>query len=448
MKKEEWIEQLQNRMADHQESVPEGLWEKIESALPPAEPQKARVATWRRWAAAAAVAGLLLGGAGYYYNKGGKADEETLLTTTAKSNGLLTGHGADAQPQGSQVALSQVPGSLKPHQTGGISIKTQSPHSGEESRADQIALAQLTETVEPHAAETMGTLETTATESDKATAGKNETATSGSDKAAHEQKDAEKTATATDHRKLLTGNGDLASHSAQPVEQKRASKEARWSAGLLAANVIQSNMPTRSSTQPVMMSAAKAYNLGVSNAVYTSAMNSGQRDAFHLPGYEEHTEHHQPMSYGLSFRYRLNNRWAIESGLVYSQVTSDFTKQMMNNKLTDHQTLHYVGLPLAVDYMVWGNRLLTTYLQVGGQMDKNVKASLESEGTKLEMDKDRLQWSAHGAAGLQLNVTPVLGVYVEPGVSYYFDNHSDVENIFKDKKLNFHFQFGLRLDIK
>ena len=294
----------------------------------------------------------------------------------------------------------------------------------------------------------MGTLETTATESDKATAGKNENVTSGSDKAAHEQKDAEKTATATDHRKLLTGNGDLASHSAQPVEQKRASKEARWSAGLLAANVIQSNMPTRSSTQPVMMSAAKAYNLGVSNAVYTSAMNSGQRDAFHLPGYEEHTEHHQPMSYGLSFRYRLNNRWAIESGLVYSQVTSDFTKQMMNNKLTDHQTLHYVGLPLAVDYMVWGNRLLTTYLQVGGQMDKNVKASLESEGTKLEMDKDRLQWSAHGAAGLQLNVTPVLGVYVEPGVSYYFDNHSGVENIFKDKKLNFHFQFGLRLDIK
>ena len=186
MKKEEWIEQLQNRMADHQESVPEGLWENIESALPQAEPQKARVATWRRWAAAAAVAGLLLGGAGYYYNKGGKADEETLLTTTAKSNGLLTGHGADAQPQGSQIALSQPPGSFKPHLTGDGSIKTQSPHSGEESRADQIALAQLTETVEPHAAETMGTLETTATESDKATAGKNENVTSGSDKAAHE----------------------------------------------------------------------------------------------------------------------------------------------------------------------------------------------------------------------------------------------------------------------
>ena len=64
------------------------------------------------------------------------------------------------------------------------------------------------------------------------------------------------------------------------------------------------------------------------------------------------------------------------------------------------------------------------------------------------MEKDRLQWSAGSALGVQLNVTPALGLYVEPGLRYYFDNGSNVENIFKDKKLNFQLQVGVRLDIK
>jgi hypothetical protein len=121
---------------------------------------------------------------------------------------------------------------------------------------------------------------------------------------------------------------------------------------------------------------------------------------------------------------------------------------MKNNELSDHQTLYYVGLPVAVDYLLWGNKTVSAYVQAGGQVDKNVKASLESEGTKLDMEKDRLQWSAGSALGVQLNVTPALGVYVEPGLRYYFDNGSNVENIFKDKKLNFQLQVGVRLDIK
>ena len=171
-------------------------------------------------------------------------------------------------------------------------------------------------------------------------------------------------------------------------------------------------------------------------------------EQMHLPGYEENTEHHMPVAVGLSVRYRLNDRWALESGLVYSRLTSDFTRRMQHNELTDHQTLHYVGLPLVLDYKVWGNNVLETYVQAGGQVDANVKAQLESEGVELNISKDRLQLSANAAVGAQVNVTPALGIYVEPGLRYYFDNKSQVENIFKDKKLSFQLQIGLRIDIK
>lgn len=45
---------------------------------------------------------------------------------------------------------------------------------------------------------------------------------------------------------------------------------------------------------------------------------------------------------------------------------------------------------------------------------------------------------------MQLDITRHIGVYIEPGISYYFDNNSDVRNIYKDRPLNFNLNIGLR----
>ena len=38
-----------------------------------------------------------------------------------------------------------------------------------------------------------------------------------------------------------------------------------------------------------------------------------------------------------------------------------------------------------------------------------------------------------------------VGLYAEPGLNYYFDNGSPVENVFKSRPLNFNLTLGLRL---
>ncbi len=60
--------------------------------------------------------------------------------------------------------------------------------------------------------------------------------------------------------------------------------------------------------------------------------------------------------------------------------------------------------------------------------------------------RDKMQWSANASLGIQFDVIPQLGIYAEPA-KYYFDNGSHIDNVFKDKKLNFNFQFGLRWNI-
>ena len=55
-----------------------------------------------------------------------------------------------------------------------------------------------------------------------------------------------------------------------------------------------------------------------------------------------------------------------------------------------------------------------------------------------------LQFSVSGAVGAQFNATMLIGVYVEPGVAYFFDDGSDVQTIRKDTPFNFNLQAGIR----
>ena len=73
---------------------------------------------------------------------------------------------------------------------------------------------------------------------------------------------------------------------------------------------------------------------------------------------------------------------------------------------------------------------------------------MTTEGDKVQINRDKLQWSAIASVGAQYDFSPYVGLYFEPGVKYYFDNGSDIVNVFKDKKTNFNVQFGLRFNIK
>ena len=56
-----------------------------------------------------------------------------------------------------------------------------------------------------------------------------------------------------------------------------------------------------------------------------------------------------------------------------------------------------------------------------------------------------LQFSALASVGAQYNFNRRVGIYVEPGFAYYFDDGSDIETIRKDNPANLTLQAGIRL---
>jgi hypothetical protein len=157
-----------------------------------------------------------------------------------------------------------------------------------------------------------------------------------------------------------------------------------------------------------------------------------------------------PITFSFSVRKKLNNRWALESGLTYTYLESSELRTYTNGEhFSDTYEANSVGIPLKVSYSIYNIGNLAIYASGGGMVEKSVYARKTSteNNTKEKIDIPELQWSVGGNVGLGYKVVRKLHLFVEPGINYYFDNKSEIPTIRKDMPLNFNLQLGLRLDI-
>ena len=161
-------------------------------------------------------------------------------------------------------------------------------------------------------------------------------------------------------------------------------------------------------------------------------------------------KHRIPLVVGVSLRWALNEKWALESGLTYTMLSTDLS---LGNQ-SGEQKLHYVGIPLKVSREVWSDKRWHVYAMAGGAVEKCVYGSLKMNDkwnmsdVNQRLEVDELQWSIQASVGAQYRLAERVGVYVEPGVAYYFDDGSKIETIRKDIPLNFNLQVGLRFTLK
>jgi len=64
------------------------------------------------------------------------------------------------------------------------------------------------------------------------------------------------------------------------------------------------------------------------------------------------------------------------------------------------------------------------------------------------LDIDPIQWSVLANVGMQVDMTRQLALYMEPGIVYYFDDHTSISTIRKEHPFNFNLQVGLRFSVQ
>ena len=395
MKQEDWTGQMRRRLADRETPAPDDLWEKIEMRLDATAPKPVlkprytirRIAMWS--ASAAAVAALLVA-VGY------QANVDTIEQLAANTPKTAAPNAAAKAVQAPIPATSAEPRLVAANYIRSTSNATPDTCVASNEVAD-------TDDVEAMAVE------------DAVVRAK-----------AH-------TPQRMVARAMYAGDG------------KAVEPTSRWSIGVHTGGSMTdgnyANIPVARCANASMLDDAYTDNSSTDNNGYRPVGNAAL-----LSRYNETKHHAQPVSYGLSFGYALNNCLTLTTGVVYTRAVTDFIRSSGNDNITETQRLHYIGVPLGVKYRVWGNRYIQTYATAGGQADFNVKATMTSGDVKTDVDCDNVQFSVNAAAGVQVDVVPHVGLYAEPGVKYYIDNKSAVATIFKDKPWAFNLQVGLRVE--
>ena len=164
--------------------------------------------------------------------------------------------------------------------------------------------------------------------------------------------------------------------------------------------------------------------------------------------------HKTPLTFGASVYKNLGKKWSIGTGINYTKLSAELTSGSQSDFISSEQNIHYVGIPVQVNYNVIQKGAFTGYLTGGGTVEKAVSGDIKTKyivdgAVKQEIKEDirekPVQVSVNSAVGVQFKVVKYIGIYAEPGVGYHFKDNSSLKTIYKEKPLNFNVKFGVRI---
>lgn len=185
-------------------------------------------------------------------------------------------------------------------------------------------------------------------------------------------------------------------------------------------------------------------------------LSRSSRFTYDIKNFRGTATHHLPVKLGLSIRYDLNERWNLQSGLVYSYLASDLEEYKYEGTYIIKQKLHYLGIPLQVGYRIWENKRFRSYLTAGGQVETLVsgKASIRhskdgrTKTSTQNVSDNHLQFSTLASIGIEYAIGKEFSLYAEPGVHYYFKNGNKLQTYYNENPLNINLTIGFRFHWK
>lgn len=187
-----------------------------------------------------------------------------------------------------------------------------------------------------------------------------------------------------------------------------------------------------------------------STIMYTVGKYSGNMQVA-----ESQFKHKFPVTVGLSLQYNLGKRFSVNSGITYSYLESTASREL-NFQYNYSRKSHYVGVPLSLSYSMLNNRRIELYASVGAMAEWAVSSKLTStlysgkeliSTTTTQNKTQGALFSANAALGVNVKITPDVGIYLEPGVSHYFDNQSHPVNFRTQWPVQFSLRAGVRVSL-
>ena len=152
-------------------------------------------------------------------------------------------------------------------------------------------------------------------------------------------------------------------------------------------------------------------------------------------------KHHRPITIGLQVGIPVADKWSVATGLAYTYLHSEIEDGTALSYIHTDQKLHFIGVPVQLNYQLYNNRYCNIYLGTGGRIDFGVsgKTNHESHLSRLPVN-----YSLKASSGIQVKLFKNLNIYAEPSVQYNIPGSTRYKTYFTEHKTMFDLQLGIR----
>lgn len=227
--------------------------------------------------------------------------------------------------------------------------------------------------------------------------------------------------------------------SQEPTPIRRRSKN-RLQIGAYAALGSSGSTPNKS-PQP-QFAAAMEYTVGKyqGNMAFTP----------------EDMKHDFPVTVGVSLDIPLVPRLRLSTGLLYTYIHSSASTSMGAEYRYDYQT-HYLGLPVSLSYDFLVTRPVGLYVTGGTAIELALASTERSEvraatGSLISeksgpVDTRGVMASFNLGVGVNVHLSPRVGLYAEPGITSYLSNDTHPINFRTASPVQFSLRAGIRVKL-
>lgn len=386
--KENWTTDMKQKLEGHKMAPPAGLWEGISSEMGLQENPVSKTVTIRLWHWI--VAAMLLALVGFFALYQFPQDESFPLvaqTLQEQEPPMMKKESSDEQPlvlaDSPQRNPTQVSPKIAEDTTPQVAEELSSQQVAEESSAQQVA------------------------------------EDSSSQQVAEETP---QQASVVTHRQQHSEEQHYTAH--HPTKQLSAPKSRnQWSVGLNASGGLLASVGKSSMGQSYVYDAD----------YYDPVVGGSTQPIPSSTTYDVEAKHRLPVTLGLSVHYQLNACLALLTGVNYTYLYSEFSNPLYPNVYRE-QKLHYLGIPVGLSWLFWKTSGFSFYLSGSAMLQKC-------------LNEKPWQWSVNASAGAEYAITPLLGIFLQPSLGYYFHDGTSFEHYYKEHPLAPSIEFGLRLHL-
>ena len=387
--KENWTTDMKQKLEGHKMAPPAGLWEGISSEMGLQKEPAPKTVAIKRWQW---VAAMFLALVGFFLVYQFSQDEPLpqVAHTSQKQEAPTT---KEANPENQPLALADIPhrAQTKVSPKTPVEVSQPSPVKTVQEVTEENAQQVSEETASQQVSE----------------------------------ETSQQPSVVTSHRSHTEGHHQTANYHTRQTSV--SSTDSQWSIGLNASGGLLAASSSQRSIGQSDYPVSGEFNYNN----FVDKVSSWPSTSSEVYDYE--AKHRLPMSLGLSVYYQLNPCLAFQTGVNYTYLYSEFSTPLYPN-IYREQKLHYLGVPVGLSWQFWKTSGFSFYLSGSVMLQKC-------------LNEKPWQWSFNASAGAEYAITPLLGLYLEPSLGYYFHDGTSFEHYYKEHPLAPSIEFGLRLHI-